>query len=217
MYSYIPIIDLDLIDFTKLIIKDKKILYDSIELNIKISATKIGLSYNKDSIQLYSNLLFKLRSFIDELYKNTLTDEENSRLRSRPQNVNRVDGVINEVNGEINKEINGETKKVIVNFIDGISSSRLIPSNASTNQTVKIRLKNDFFATIQRFYPYINSTNPEYSVKGDFILKVFFSKNNNFCSFLIFDSDISYSFNKKRTNIYNNTMVVNKIIDSIEI
>ena len=209
MYSYIPIIDIDLIDFTKLSIKDKKILYDSSELNIKISATKIGLSYNKDSIQLWSNLLFKLRSFIDELYKNTLTDEENSRLRSRPQK-------IIQVNEEVNK-VNEETKKVTINFIDGISSSRLIPSNVSGNQIVKIRLKNDFFATIQRFYPYINSTNLQYSVKGDFILKVFFSKNNNFCSFVIFDSDISYSYSNKRTQIYKNTTVVNKIIESIEI
>ena len=76
MYSYIPIIDIELIDFSKLSIKDKKILYDSSELSIKISSTKIGLSYNKDSIQLYSNLLFKLRTFIDELYKETLSDEK---------------------------------------------------------------------------------------------------------------------------------------------
>ena len=78
-------------------------------------------------------------------------------------------------------------------------------------------MKRNFFDTLQRFYPYINSTNPQYDVVGDFILKVFFSKNNNFCSFLIFDSDISYSYNNKRTQIYNNTTVVNKIIDSIEI
>ena len=101
MYSYIPIIDLDLIDFSKLSIKDEKILYDSVELYIKISSTKIGLSFNKDSIQLYSNLLFKLRDFIDELYKNilkkTLTDEENSKLRSRPQNVNSIDDKINQI------------------------------------------------------------------------------------------------------------------------
>jgi hypothetical protein len=202
MYSYIPIIDIDLIDFTKLLINDKKIMYDSSELYIKISNIKIGLSYNKDSIQLWSNLLFKLRSFIDELYKNILTDEEYTRLRSRPQKVNKI---------------NEEISNVSINFIDGISSSRLIPSNVSGNQIVKIRQNNDFFANIQRFYPYINSTNPEYSVKGDFILKVFFSKNNNFCSFVIFDSDISYSYNKKRTQIYNNTIITNKIIDSIEI
>ena len=44
MYSYIPITDLDLIDYTKLTIKDKQIIYDSDELHIKISSTKIGLS-----------------------------------------------------------------------------------------------------------------------------------------------------------------------------
>lgn len=200
MYSYIPIIDLDLIDFEKLSIKDKKILYDSNELYIKISGAKIGLSFNKDSIQLYSNLLFRLRTFIDELYKKTLTDEEFIRLRSRPQN-----------------KVNGEINKVTINFIDKISSARLIPSNTSKYETIKIQQKDDFFAMIQKFYPFINSTNPQYNVEGDFILKVFFSKNNNFCSFQIFDSDISYSFNKKRNQIYNNTMITNKIIDSIEI
>jgi hypothetical protein len=209
MYSYIPIIDLDLIDFSKLSIKDKKILYDSVELSIKISSTKIGLSFNKDSIQLYSNLLFKLRDFIDELYKNilkkTLTDEENSKLRSRPQNVNSIDGEINKVN------------KVTINFYDNFSSSRIIPSNTSKFETIKIRQKNEFFEIIQKFYPYINSTNSQYNVVGDFILKVFFSKNNNFCSFVIFDSDISYCYNKKRTQIYNNTIITNKIINSIEI
>lgn len=209
MYSYIPIIDLDLINFEKLSIKDRKILYDSAELNIKITSTKIGLSFNKDSIQIYSNLLFKLRDFIDELYKKTLSNEEFIRLRSRPQKISRVNGEINKVNGEINK--------VTINFIDGSSSSRLIPSKTSHYETIKIQQKDEFFNIIQRFYPFINSTNPQYDVSGDFILKVFFSKNNNFCSFLIFDSDISYSFNKKRTQIYNNTIITNKIIDSIEI
>lgn len=212
MYSYIPIIDLDLIDFSKLSIKDKKILYDSEELNIKITSTKIGLSFNKDSIQIYSNLLFKLRDFIDELYQNTLkktlTDEEFIRLRSRPQKISRI-------NGEIN--VDGEVNKVTINFIDGSSSSRLIPSNSSHYETIKIQQKDEFFNTIQHFYPFINSTNPQYDVAGDFILKVFFSKNNNFCSFLIFDSDISYRYNKKRTQIYNNTIIENKIINSIEI
>jgi len=209
MYSYIPIIDLDLIDFSKLSIKDNKIFYDSVELSIKISSTKIGLSFNKDSIQIYSNLLFKLRDFIDELYKktlkNTLLNEEFSRLRSRH--------CINKVDEKVDEKIN----KVTINFIDNFSSSRLIPSNASHYETIKIRQKNEFFDTIHKFYPYINSSNSQYDVVGDFILKVFFSKNNNFCSFLIFDSDISYSFNKKRTQIYNNTMITNKIIDSIEI
>lgn len=214
MYSYIPIIDLDLIDYTKLIIKDKKIIYDSSELHIKISSTKIGLSFNKDSIQLYSNLLFKLRTFIDELYKKTLSDEEYAKLRSRPSiQIKQMNEKINTVNGGVNEE----TLKVTVNFIDKISSSRLIPSNTSQYEIVKIRQKDEFLATLKRFYPYINSTNPQYNVSGDFILKVFFSKNNNFCSFLIFDSDISYSFNKKRNQIYNNTMITNKIIDSIEI
>lgn len=213
MYSYIPIIELEEIEFEKLSIKDKKILYDYTELNIKITNTKIGLSYNKDSIQLWSNLLFKLRSFIDELYKNTLTDEEKSRLRSRPLNINRIDEEL----GDETIKTNGEINKVTVNFIDGISSSRLIPSNKSTNQIVKIKQKKNFFDTLQRFYPYMNSVNPQYNVEGDFILKVFFSKNNNFCSFQIFDSDISYSYNKKRMQIYNNTSVTNKIIDSIEI
>jgi len=202
MYSYIPIIDVDLIDFSKLSINNKKILYESSELYIKLSSIKIILSYNKDSIQLCSNLLFKLRIFIDDLYKKILSDEDFLKLRTRPQT-------------------NEETNKVVINFIDGSSSSRLIPSKASKYEIVKIRQKDDFFDTIQRFYPYINTTNPQYDVVGDFILKVFFSKNNNFCSFLIFDSDISYLNNKQRTHIYENTIYdknfVNKIINSIEI
>jgi hypothetical protein len=88
MYSYIPIIDLEQIDYTKITIRNRKILYDLEELNIKITASKILLSFNKDSIQIISLLLLRLREYVDELYTKSLSEEENKRLRSRPQYIN---------------------------------------------------------------------------------------------------------------------------------
>jgi hypothetical protein len=233
MLSYIPIIDLELINLTKITIKDRKILYDSTELNIKISSAKILLSYNKDSIKIQSKILFELRNFIDDLYKKMLSEDEYSKLRSRPRKVNGViketngeiketNGEIKEINGEINREINGEINRVInndvtINFINNHSSSTLIPSNNSSNQIVKIKTKDEFYKLLQKYYPYMNTNNINYNVVGDFILKIFISPNNNFCSFLIFDSEISYEFNKKRNTIYKNTSNVKKIIDLIEI
>ena len=90
MYSYIPIIDLELIEKDKItitIVNNKiTVLYDyddgcdKAELNIKLSATKIGLGFNKDSLHLYSQLLYELREFIDELYKAQLTEDEKGIL-----------------------------------------------------------------------------------------------------------------------------------------
>jgi hypothetical protein len=67
------------------------------------------------------------------------------------------------------------------------------------------------------YYPYINTSSPDFNVVGDFIIKGFISKNNAFCSFTIFDSEISYEYNKKRTGINSNTVTNKKQIDLIEI
>lgn len=210
MFSYIPIIDLELIDSTKITINNRKILYDSAELNIKISSAKILLSYNKDSIKIQSNILLELRTFIDNLYKKMLSEDEYLKLRSRPHNVTK------ETDNNITKETDNNNK-VTINFINNHSSSTLIPSNNSSNQIVKIKTKDEFYKLLQKYYPYMNTNNINYNVVGDFILKIFISSNNNFCSFLIFDSEISYEFNKKRNKIYNNTSTVKKIINLIEI
>jgi hypothetical protein len=203
MYSYIPIIDLDLIQKDKITINHKnnksEVLYDygdgygNAELNIKIS-TKLHLGFNKDTIQLHSQLLYELREYIDELYKKQI---DNKDLRSRPQ-----------------QKVNN---KVTVNFMNNYSVSTLIPSNKSQYETVKTKLKDEFFNFLGLYYPYINSNSPNFNIVGDFVLKIFISKNNMFCSFAIFDSEISYDYNKKRTKIYKNTITNKKIIDSIEI
>ena len=190
MNTHIPIIDLELIDLNMIKLENLS------GINIRVINARILLSYSKDSIRIHSNLLYNLRTFIDELYKKSLSEDEYMKLRSR-------------VNGEINQ--------VTVNFIINQSQARLIPSNSSSNEIVIIKEKKNFYDLLQKFYPHMNTLNPKYYVVGDFILKIFISKNNNFCSFLIVDADISYEFNKNRTQIYKNTSSVEKIIDSIEI
>jgi hypothetical protein len=226
MYSYIPIIDLELIDYTKISIKktDKiiKILYnydntEITELNIKINSAKIGLQYNKENIQIYSEQLLQLRNYIDELYKQNCDSDSYSKLRDRikvnGETNDKVNGETNDkVNGETNDKVNGETNRVTVNFITNYSTATLIPLKKSSYETKKIRMKEDFTKTLQLYYPHIN-----FNIVGDFILKIFISKNNNFCSFLIFDSEFSYIYNKNRIKINKNISYVQKNIDSIEI
>ena len=172
MYSYIPIIDLELIEKDKItitIVNNKiTVLYDyddgcdKAELNIKLSATKIGLGFNKDSLHLYSQLLYELREFIDELYKAQLTEDEKAKLRSRLQQK--------------------DNRKVTVNFVNNYSTATLIPSKNSQHETVKIKLSDEFYRVLGIYYPYINSNSLQFNIVGDFILKIsgIWETNNNY-------------------------------------
>ena len=208
MTLYIPIIDLDLIDYSKISIKQHKnetvVLYKYNEglapLSINIYSSKITKIANSEKIYIFSNLLYSLRNYIDELYKVFYT-------------MNHID--YEKLKQKIPVHLPELKYRIPLNFITKISRSTLTPSNNSTNASIKITTKEDFDKTLCLYYPYINST--KINVVGKFILQIFIAKNNSFSSFMIFDSDISYEYNKKSNRLYKNTSVVKNNINFIEI
>jgi len=202
MNPYIPIVEIETIDHNKISLKNGKILYNYggdigvSTLYVKVSTVKIDLTFNKDGIRIYSQELLALRSHIDKL-KLQLIEDGKEKLRLRP--------------------ISTSNLNVKINFLSNQSQARLIPAYNSSYETITTKTNDDFIKNIIKYYPPITNFKSNIDICGDFVLQFYIHKQNNFCSIVIYDADISYNYNKNRNKLISNVDTIKKTLKTLQI
>ena len=196
MDKYIPVLDIDELNFDKIIIDNSKNynvinynyndMYNNIPLKILIKDCSIFVK-EKEYIFTNNSKLLQLRNILDKLIQKINIDKQNI----------------------INKYSNGQYVKL--NFNKNVSKAYLHPPKKLNKQVILVKCKEDFINIFSEYYP-CNKFNNNLLVTADLIVQPYFLQNNNFCSLAIYDADIGYE--KLKKHIINNNLIKEEIYNN---
>lgn len=190
MEKYIPIIDIDNIDYTKVIINNNNSSNNNIFNPIKYNFNDV---YNNIDLKI----IIKNCNLILHNKKNILTN-----------NLKVID-LYNKLNDLILKNTinNTNINSIKLYFNKYISKAYLHPSKKSGKNSILVKSFEDFINIFSDYYAYSNNFNNKILVTGNIIFQPYYY--NNKCYFTIYDADISYENGEK--NIINNKIIIDTI------